>query len=101
MSVYLLHFDPPYKHAQHYLGFAEGDPIYRIRKHRRGASRATLPMAAAAAGCEMRIAWVWPDGTRTDERRLKNRSHLPKLCRFCCDLDTARRRWRRIAGADP
>lgn len=37
-GVYLLHFEPRYKHAGHYLGYAE-DIERRVDEHRRGAER--------------------------------------------------------------
>lgn len=72
-DVYLLHFSPPYKHAAHYLGFAEpGNLDKRIEEHRtkRGA---TLTKVAVLAGCALVLTRVWRDKTRRFERQLKKR----------------------------
>lgn len=69
MAIYLLHFHPPYKHAKHYLGFAEDIPK-RIKRHVAGNGN-PLVAAAKAAGCRVVLVRVWPEGTRDDERRLK------------------------------
>ena len=34
MSVYLLHFDPPYRHAKHYLGYTKAESVKaRFERH--------------------------------------------------------------------
>jgi hypothetical protein len=99
MPLYLLHFDRPYEHARHYLGYSSGDPIHRITLHRAGRSGCRLTEAVARAGISMSIGWCCYVGDRHDERRLKERSHLPLLCRRCAGHAAASRRWRRIARA--
>jgi hypothetical protein len=42
-GIYLLHFDPPYKHAGHYLGYAS-DIDRRISEHQTGKTKAS-PLA--------------------------------------------------------
>jgi hypothetical protein len=34
-TVYVLHFDPAYKHAQHYVGWIAGDVVERVAVHLR------------------------------------------------------------------
>ena len=34
-QCYLLHFDPPYKHARHYVGYTEHLDV-RVEQHRNG-----------------------------------------------------------------
>jgi nicotinamidase-related amidase len=82
MAVYLLHFDPPYKHAKHYLGFSEDIPG-RIRAHvtRNGSP---LVAAAKAQGSRVILTRVWPSAHRDDERRLKRQRHgLGYFCPRC------------------
>lgn len=81
MAVYLIHFDPPYKHAKHYLGFAE-DVLPRVWAHQTGHG-ARLTQVAVDHGCNLVLARVWEDGDRKLERKLKRRKNAPKLCPIC------------------
>lgn len=99
MALYLLHFDPPYvseqgKAAGHYLGWTKSlDTLpRRLREHKTSDARGSpLVRAAVRQGCRIVLARVWPEGTRTQERILKNRSHRPKLCPACCGEAAERR----------
>lgn len=74
-GLYLLHFEPAYQHAQHYLGFAV-DIERRVAEHLAGGAKASpLVRAALSAGCAVTLARTWPGLGRTDERRMKQRSH--------------------------
>jgi predicted GIY-YIG superfamily endonuclease len=92
-QVYLLHFEVPYRHAQHYLGWTEDLPT-RLKDHRRGRG-ARLMEVITAAGIRFTLARTWP-GTRTLERRLKNRGGHARLCPICqaSELGTADNRCR-------
>ena len=79
--VYLLHFDPAYKHARHYVGFATYLDA-RIEHHRKGTG-ANLTKYASRAGCEMQVARVWEDATRATERKIKQSRHHSRLCPIC------------------
>ena len=84
--VYLLHFEPAYKHARHYLGMADLHTLNeRITEHQRGRA-ARLTQVAGEAGCAITVARVWRTFNRHTahvlERRLKAH-HLTKLCPLC------------------
>jgi hypothetical protein len=79
-TVYLLHFARPYRHARHYLGYAD-NLERRLARHRAG-SGARLLEVIAAAGIDWRLVRIWP-GTRTLERRLKGRHSGVRLCPAC------------------
>lgn len=79
--VYLLHFDKPYKHAMHYIGWAE-NLDKRIAHHRNGTG-ARLMQVLKAAGIGFSIAHVWPDQDKTFERKLKNRGSAKRFCPCC------------------
>jgi hypothetical protein len=82
-GLYLLHFDPRYKHAGHYLGYAD-DIARRVQEHLScGSKSSPLVKAAVEAGCDIQIARVWPGGSRTEERRLKNVGSLVRQCPTC------------------
>jgi hypothetical protein len=83
--LYLLHFDQPYRHARHYLGFTKRAGLAdRILEHASGgAACSPLVKAAMRAGCIISIARVWPDGSQTLERKLKNRGGLARQCPIC------------------
>lgn len=83
MTVYLLHFDRPYRHARHYLGYAD-DLHARLVQHRKGAG-ARLIQVIVQAGIDWRLARTWEGGDRTLERRLKKQKNSPRLCPNCSD----------------
>lgn len=80
-TVYLLHFEPPYKHAKHYMGWTT-DVEVRVERHRNGGG-SPLVKAALAAGCVVTVVRTWPNVTRAFERELKNRKGAPRLCPTC------------------
>jgi hypothetical protein len=81
--LYLLHLLPAYRHARHYLGFADCSGLpKRLGDHARGRG-ARLVAVALGAGCRFELVRLWP-GSRTDERRLKNQRAVPRLlCPVC------------------
>lgn len=83
--LYLVHFEEPYCHARHYLGFVEQDTDMaletRLDYHRRGQGSRLLAVVTAA-GIDWRVVRTWPGGTRSDERRLKGHSST-RYCPEC------------------
>lgn len=81
--VYLLHFERPYHHARHYLGFTNDLPG-RLALHRKpdGSSHHRLIQVIRAAGIDFVLARTW-DGGRELERALKRRKSAPRLCPIC------------------
>lgn len=81
-TVYLLHFEPRYRHAGHYLGSTlAGSEHDRIADHLTGRG-SPLVRAAVDAGCSVVLARTWRGG-RDTERRLKDRKNSPRLCPLC------------------
>lgn len=78
--IYLLHYDTPLHHAQHYLGSCD-DP-QRIQDHGSGTSRARLPQVFCELGVQFVVARTW-EGGRTGERKLKNQKNARVLCPIC------------------
>jgi predicted GIY-YIG superfamily endonuclease len=78
--VYLLHFERPYKHARHYVGYTD-DLDRRLAEHRSG-SGARLLAVIAEAGIGWTLARTWPGG-RDLERAIKRAGHTPRLCPIC------------------
>lgn len=91
-TLYLLHIEPAYRHARHYLGFTTLDTEERITRHIKGHG-SPLVKAALAAGCEITLAKTWPNADRNFERRLKNRGSSTRYCPLCAD------RWAAILQA--
>lgn len=82
--VYLLHFTHPYKHARHYIGFAETPATFERRiAHHKAGTGARLPKVVADTGGTFEVAEVWPDGDRNFERLLKNRHGAGRFCPIC------------------
>jgi len=82
-TIYLLHFERPFRHARHYLGWTEGDRIdERLERHRSG-NGSKLMRAVTNAGIDFRIARTW-SGTRHLERELKKSKNVPRQhCTIC------------------
>jgi hypothetical protein len=80
-TVYLLHFERPFGHARHYLGWTDGPLERRLALHG-GPGGANLMRHVAAAGIGWRLARVW-DGDRHRERQLKNQGGRARLCPVC------------------
>jgi hypothetical protein len=81
-TCYLLHFDAPFGHARHYLGWASpGNLAGRLAHHAAG-SGSNLLRHVAKAGIGWELTRTWP-GDRNLERRLKNRGGHARLCPAC------------------
>jgi predicted GIY-YIG superfamily endonuclease len=79
-TIYLLHFDRPYKHARHYLGWAR-DLDARLADHDAGRG-ARLTAVVIATGIGWTLARTWP-GTRTRERQIKKQGGASRCCPEC------------------
>jgi predicted GIY-YIG superfamily endonuclease len=81
MAVYVLHIEPPYRHAAHYIGFTTR-PDARVAEHLAGRG-SPLIRAALAAGHEVNVSLKWHCGTRAFERYLKNQKGTRQFCPRC------------------
>src|ERR1035437_6504293 len=82
LMIYLLHFDRPFKHAKHYIGFCkEGGLDKRMARHRAGQG-ARLIEVILQAGIGFALARVWKDADRNFERKLKHRKEDRKSTRL-------------------
>lgn len=88
-TVYLLHFDKPYKHARHYLGWAF-DLEARLAAHHAGHG-ARLLEVIQQHGITWTLARTWP-GTRLRERQLKNQGGASRCCP-ACGIHPSPRHW--------
>lgn len=79
-TVYLIHFDTPYRHARHYVGWTP-DLDARLQAHRSGRG-SRLMEVITTAGITWQLARTWPGG-RKRERAIKNRHEAPRLCPLC------------------
>jgi predicted GIY-YIG superfamily endonuclease len=79
-TVYLIHFDEPYKHARHYTGWT-ADLGKRLDDHRAGRG-ARLMEVIKNADISWRLARTWTGG-RDLERAIKDLHEAPRLCPEC------------------
>jgi hypothetical protein len=80
-TVYLLHFDPPYRHMKHYIGATERRVVERLGEHRMGIGGRTTRLAVEA-GCKLELARIWENVPWSFERELKGRG-AKELCPIC------------------
>ena len=80
--VYLIHFDRPLAHANHYIGYTSLKLKDRLDRHRKGAG-ARLLRALKIVGIGWSVARKWNDGNQEFERLLKNRKHADRICPKC------------------
>ncbi|MGO9957255.1 MAG: endonuclease [Solirubrobacteraceae bacterium] len=80
-TVYLLHFDVPYRHARHYTGWTRRDLPGRLAQHQAGAG-ARLMAVIAQQGISWTLARTW-EGSRARERQLKRQGGASRRCPIC------------------
>jgi predicted GIY-YIG superfamily endonuclease len=78
--IYMLHFDQPYRHARHYVGWTE-DLLDRLEAHAtgHGARLIAVIWAAGIGFSAVRIC----EGTRHTERAIKNSGGATRYCPAC------------------
>jgi predicted GIY-YIG superfamily endonuclease len=79
-TVYLLHFDQPYKHARHYVGWTR-NVKRRLAEHMAGRG-VPLTIAARGAGITLVLARMWPGGPAR-ERQIKRQGGHARHCPLC------------------
>jgi predicted GIY-YIG superfamily endonuclease len=79
-TVYLLHFNQPYKHARHYVGWAS-NVGRRLAEHAAGRG-ARLLAVVREAGIGWQLARMWP-GSRARERQIKRQGGHARHCPLC------------------
>ena len=80
-TVYLLHFDQPYKHARHYVGWTARNVKRRLAEHEAGRG-ARLLAVVREAGIGRQLARLWP-GSRERERQIKRQGGHARKCPLC------------------
>jgi hypothetical protein len=81
--VYLLHFDRPFGHAQHYLGITNRRLGARLLEHVAGHPNGPkLAAAVVTAGIGVQVVRLWRGGYGL-ETRLKRRKKNTRLCPIC------------------
>ena len=81
LFLYLLHFDEPIAHAQHYLGSTERLQT-RLKEHATGhGSTLTTEFHKRAIG--FTVARVWIVQHRTAEQIAKHQKNAPSMCWIC------------------
>jgi predicted GIY-YIG superfamily endonuclease len=80
-TVYLLHFDRPYKHARHYVGWTARNVKRRLAEHEAGRG-ARLLAVVREAGIGWQLARLWPGG-RARERQIKRQGGHARKCPLC------------------
>lgn len=86
-QVYILCFaHNPYRHAKHYCGYVEEDTkealLSRLERHKKGTG-ARLVQVITEAGITFKVAKIFKNKTRADERKFKKRGGLSRVCPIC------------------
>lgn len=93
-TIYLLHFERPYKHARHYLGYTRRETVDERLERHRSKRGARLLKVIIEAGISFELVRTW-EGTRKDERRMKGRRSRV-YCPICRPEYLEKRRQERI-----
>jgi predicted GIY-YIG superfamily endonuclease len=80
-TVYLIHFDRPFKHAKHYTGWALDLPT-RLADHQAGRG-ARLLEVIRDEGIGWQVSRTWENVDRHAERALKNQGGASRRCPLC------------------
>jgi predicted GIY-YIG superfamily endonuclease len=78
--IYMLHFDRPYRHAKHYVGWTD-DLLDRLDRHATGHG-ARLIAVIWQAGIGFTVVRIC-EGTRNTERAIKNAGGAVRYCPAC------------------
>lgn len=78
--IYIIHFDSPYHHAQHYMG-ATDNVEKRLKMHLKGRGSRLL-RAVKCAGIDFKVVRTI-DGSFKDEMKLKRGHNTRRLCPIC------------------
>lgn len=84
MMVYIIHFERPLSHAQHYVGFVQDKPAAlgaRMCQHWKGQG-AKLLKACREEGIHFEVVRTLPGG-RLKEREIKNQKNTWRYCPIC------------------
>jgi predicted GIY-YIG superfamily endonuclease len=84
MSVYILHFSTPLKHARHYVGFTKQDVEARLQEHL-NSTGARITQVCNEQGISYEVARVFKGEkyNRKFERKLKNTHSTKDYCPIC------------------
>lgn len=70
--VYILHFERPFKHARHYVGYCEDSRFdERMKEHHAARYQDSFMGKVNAAGIKWEVARVIPGADENLERRIK------------------------------
>lgn len=85
MTVYVLHLEPRYRHARHYVGFTpDADADRRVAEHLAcGPNGSPLIRAAIEAGSTVTVATTFPGAGRDFEKLIKTRKDVRRWCPCC------------------
>lgn len=84
--LYLIHFNRPFRHARHYLGYSrDTDTLHvRLSKHMGESCDVRLLQHVKAEGIRLMVVRVW-EGDRKDEMRLKRTHAHTRICPICSE----------------
>lgn len=86
-DLFLLHFEPAYQHAGHYLGYAKGTGRVGEYAKRVAAGKVHAPHPlverALLQGSEITVAAIFYGDNRDERRRLRRQGGLSRHCPVC------------------
>lgn len=85
--VYIIHFEKPFKHAKHYVGYCDDQRFEeRIAEHRQARYQDSFMGKVNAAGIGWHVARTIPGADENLERRIKEVwKRTSALCPCCTD----------------
>ena len=83
--IYILHIDPPYHHARHYVGWTKDEDVTRrVSQHlKQTGSRPSKLVRAALEGGRTVTLVTTLEGDRDLEREIKRGGNTARYCPLC------------------
>lgn len=82
LQIYILHFNPAYKHARHYTGISK-EANLRVERHIRGVTKVRLVNVIHEAGHDIQIGNMFSVPNKLSEKALKKLKRIPDYCSIC------------------
>lgn len=80
MSIYVLQLSKPFHHSCYYVGYSETmEKLVKRVEHHKSGTGSTFTREALKQGITFELLVVFPNGTRENERAIKNQKNTKRF----------------------